>query len=47
MACAGNTDDDETLDVWVISTGPLDLQAEDGEAAEPGVPLHFVDDTRS
>jgi type IV pilus assembly protein PilA len=47
MACAANTDNDETLDVWVISTGPLDLQAEDGEAAEPGVPLHFVDDTRS
>ncbi|MCY1020819.1 fimbrial protein [Pyxidicoccus sp. MSG2] len=47
MVCAGNTDNDETLDVWVISTGPLDLQAEDGEAAEPGEPLHFVDDTRS
>ncbi|NBD14411.1 fimbrial protein [Corallococcus silvisoli] len=45
LVCAGNTDDDETLDVWVVSTGPLDLQDDTGEAAEPGIPLHFVDDT--
>ena len=44
LACAGNTDDDETLDVWILSTGPLDLQDVDGEAAEPGVPLQVVDD---
>ncbi|RKH58298.1 fimbrial protein [Corallococcus llansteffanensis] len=44
LACAGNTDNDEALDVWVISTGPLDLQDVDGQAAEPGVPLHVVED---
>lgn len=47
MACAGNTDEDATLDVWVISTGPLDLKDVDGEAAEPGIPIQLVDDTRS
>lgn len=45
LACAGNTDDDETLDVWVLSTGSLDLQDDTGGAAEPGVPLQVVDDT--
>ena len=46
LACAGNTDDDATLDVWVLSTGPLDLQDVDGEPAEPGIPLQVVDDTQ-
>jgi hypothetical protein len=45
LACVGNTDDDATLDVWMISTGALDLQDVDGEAAEPGVPMQLVDDT--
>ncbi len=44
MACAGNVDNDDTLDVWVISTGSLDLQDENGLAAEPGVPLNVVSD---
>ncbi|RKH84844.1 fimbrial protein [Corallococcus sp. AB032C] len=46
LACVGNTDEDATLDVWVLSTGPLDLQDVDGEAAEPGVPVQLVDDTK-
>ncbi|RKG90776.1 fimbrial protein [Corallococcus sp. CA049B] len=46
LACVGNTDEDATLDVWVLSTGPLDLQDVDGEAAEPGIPVQLVDDTR-
>ncbi|MFP2907611.1 fimbrial protein [Pyxidicoccus sp. 3LFB2] len=44
LACAGNIDQDEALDVWVISTGPLDLQDEHGEAAVEGVPLNVVND---
>ncbi|MBZ4333382.1 fimbrial protein [Corallococcus sp. AS-1-12] len=46
LACVGNTDEDATLDVWVLSTGALDLQDVDGEAAGPGVPVQLVDDTR-
>ncbi|CAM3927281.1 fimbrial protein [Corallococcus exiguus] len=46
LACAGNTDEDATLDVWIISTGPLDLQDVDGEAAEPGFLVQLVDDTK-
>jgi hypothetical protein len=44
MACAGNVDNDEALDVWLISTGALDLQDEKGQAAEPGVPLNVFND---
>ncbi|NPD25178.1 fimbrial protein [Corallococcus exiguus] len=46
LTCVGNTDDDTTLDVWVLSTGPLDLHDVDGDPAEPGVPVQLVDDTR-
>ncbi|NOK17998.1 fimbrial protein [Corallococcus carmarthensis] len=46
LVCAGNTDNDETLDVWILSTGPLDLQDADGERFEPGVPVQLVDDTK-
>ncbi|MFP2898012.1 fimbrial protein [Corallococcus sp. 4LFB] len=46
LACAGDVDTDATLDVWVISTGPLELPDADGQAAPPGVPLHVVDDTK-
>ncbi|MBN9685971.1 MULTISPECIES: fimbrial protein [unclassified Corallococcus] len=46
LVCVGNTDEDATLDVWVLSTGALDLQDVDGETAEPGVPVHLVDDTK-
>ncbi|NNC21656.1 fimbrial protein [Corallococcus exiguus] len=46
LACVGNTDDDATLDVWVLSTGPLDLQDADGDPVEPGVPVQLVDDTK-
>jgi type IV pilus assembly protein PilA len=44
MACIGNVDNDAALDVWVISTGDLDLQDEDGLAAQAGVPLNLVSD---
>ncbi|WP_223645633.1 fimbrial protein [Corallococcus sp. EGB] len=46
LVCAGNTDDDPTLDLWILSTGPLDLQDVNGDAAEPGVPVQLVDDTQ-
>ncbi|WP_375758610.1 fimbrial protein [Corallococcus exercitus] len=46
LACVGNTDEDATLDVWILSTGPLDLQDKDGENAEPGFPVQLVDDTQ-
>lgn len=44
MACAGSIDNDDTLDVWVISTGPLDLQDVDGATVTPGVPANIVSD---
>jgi type IV pilus assembly protein PilA len=45
VACAGNIDNDEALDVWLISTGRLDFQDElTGEAAEPGTPVNVVSD---
>lgn len=41
-ACIANLDDDETPDVWTISTEPtVDL---DGETIPPGVPAHRVSD---
>ena len=46
LVCAGNTDGDATLDVWVLSTGPLDLHDLDGEPTEPGVPVQLLDDTQ-
>lgn len=44
LACVGNLDLDEKLDVWVISTARLDLRSVDGEPMEPGIPTHIVDD---
>ncbi|WP_338865423.1 hypothetical protein [Myxococcus stipitatus] len=43
-ACAANLDDDDTLDVWVISTGPLPLNHADGKPSEPDSVIHVVDD---
>ena len=41
-ACIANLDDDETPDVWTISTEPtVDLE---GETIPPGVPTHRVSD---
>ncbi|QSQ23961.1 fimbrial protein [Pyxidicoccus parkwayensis] len=47
LACAGNVDSDDTLDVWVISTGDLDLQDEDGKPVRAGVPANIVNDIRN
>lgn len=44
MACAGNVDRDDTLDVWTISTGPR--TGPDGERYRPGEPIHHVDDLK-
>ena len=44
MACAGNIDNDDTLDVWVVSTGELDLKDVDGATVTPGVPANIVND---
>lgn len=43
-ACAANLDDDDTLDVWVISTGPLPLNHADGKPSVPDFVIHVVDD---
>lgn len=41
-ACIANLDDDETPDVWTVSTEPtVDLN---GETIPPGVPAHRVSD---
>jgi|GEM_PF-148857 len=42
MACAGDIDIDDTLDVWLISTGTL--KGEDGDAVPPGTPTNAVND---
>lgn len=42
MACAGNIDLDDTVDVWLISTGTL--KDEHGEAVPPGTPTNVVND---
>ncbi|QQR48385.1 fimbrial protein [Myxococcus xanthus] len=42
MACAGNIDIDDTVDVWLISTKPL--KDEYGEAVPPGTPTNVVND---
>jgi len=43
-ACAGNVDNDDTIDVWVISTGKLPFENEAGQKAGPGELAHVVDD---
>ncbi|NMO17456.1 fimbrial protein [Pyxidicoccus fallax] len=43
-ACAGNIDEDDTLDVWVVSTGELDLRDANGEPVSPGEPANIVND---
>lgn len=43
-ACAANVDGDDTLDVWIISTGALDLKDLEGHPTLPGMPSHLVDD---
>lgn len=43
-ACVGNIDNDETLDVWVVSTGALELRDVYGEPVVPGVPANIVSD---
>ncbi len=42
MACAGNIDRDDTLDVWSIST--VERTGPDGERYMPGEPVHHVND---
>lgn len=43
-ACAANLDDDSTLDLWVVSSGPLPFKDTHGNPARPGEPLHLVAD---
>jgi type IV pilus assembly protein PilA len=42
IVAAGNIDDDETIDVWSISTKDRTI---DGMHVSPGMPWHHVDDT--
>ena len=42
MACAGNIDIDDTLDIWLIST--RELTDADGTRVPPGVPVNVVND---
>jgi type IV pilus assembly protein PilA len=44
MACAGNVDNDEVLDVWLISTQDLDMMDAMGKPVSAGVPAVIVDD---
>ncbi|WP_141332601.1 hypothetical protein [Myxococcus sp. AB025B] len=43
-ACAANLDEDDGLDVWVISTGELNLRDIDGKPTAPGEPIHVMSD---
>ena len=43
MACAGNIDNDDTIDVWSISTAQ---RVVGGEVVPPGVPFNERDDVR-
>jgi hypothetical protein len=43
MACAGNIDNDDTIDVWSVSTADRTI---DGEQVPAGTPFNHVDDTR-
>jgi type II secretory pathway pseudopilin PulG len=43
MACAGNVDNDATVDVWSISTGQRTIE---GEVVPPGQPFQHQDDIR-
>ncbi|MFP2960020.1 type IV pilin protein [Myxococcus sp. 1LA] len=42
LACAGDIDIDDTVDVWLISTRTL--RDEDGEPVPPGTPVNVVND---
>ena len=44
LACAGNIDNDETLDVWVVSSGESGLRDVYGAPVVPGVPANIVND---
>ncbi|MCY1022754.1 fimbrial protein [Pyxidicoccus sp. MSG2] len=44
LTCVGNVDNDDTLDVWVISTQDLDLQDESGQPVRAGVLANIVND---
>jgi hypothetical protein len=44
MACAGNLDGDDTLDVWTISTGERTLPND--TIIPPGEVFHHVDDVK-
>jgi hypothetical protein len=44
LACVGNVDEDDTLDVWSIST--KERKDRDGNPVPPGEPLVHVDDTQ-
>nr|WP_309893154.1 fimbrial protein [Archangium sp.] len=43
LLCAGQLDNDETLDVWSIST--MEREADDGTPIQAGVPFNHVNDT--
>lgn len=43
-ACAANLDGDDTLDVWIVSTGALDIKDIEGRPTLPGMASHLVDD---
>ncbi|NTX53798.1 hypothetical protein [Myxococcus sp. CA039A] len=43
-ACAANLDDDDTLDVWVVSTGSLAITGPEGSTVSPGMHSHWMDD---
>jgi len=42
MVCAGNIDQDSTLDIWSIST--LERTGPDGQRYAPGDPMHHLND---
>lgn len=42
LACAGDIDSDERLDIWSVSTGPR--QTNEGELVTPGEVFHHLDD---
>lgn len=44
IACVGNIDNDDTLDVWSVST--RERVDKEGLSVPPGVPMAHVDDTR-
>jgi hypothetical protein len=42
LVCAGQVDNDETLDVWSIST--MEREAEDGTPIPAGIPFNHIND---